>query len=131
MLGLDVLALDTLAIAREDLVDGLEQAFFGEAIIAVGRQRERDLIPDKIGPGNLLEKVSTRLKDDRIGEDDDTPGGLAIVIVAAEFHQRQLHQPDIDDIAGHARDLHAIANLDAEFADEEEISRQRQDRSEE
>ena len=79
LLGLDVLALNGFAVAREHLIDSLEQALLGEPVIAVRRQRERDLVPDKIGSRNLLEEVSGRLKHDRIREHHHSSGRLAIV----------------------------------------------------
>ena len=42
--------------------------------------------------------------------------------LAAQLHQMQPHEAEVDDFAGHAADLHAIADPDAVFPDEEEIA---------
>src|SRR5579863_4464520 len=78
-------------------------------------------MPDKARSGNLLIKARSGLKDYSIGKNNDSARWLTVRLRAANFHEVQADEANINYIAGYARDLNAIAHPDPVFADQEEI----------
>ncbi len=55
-----------IAITREHFVNGVDQTFFRQPIVGIGRKRKLDFVPYEAGPRRLLEIVACRLKHDRV-----------------------------------------------------------------
>src|SRR5262249_39943800 len=125
-LHLPVLLLDSLTITGIDLFHCAQHALFGQVVVRLWRQRQRDLVPDKIRSWNLLEEARCGLKDNRVREHTHAPGRLTIAARATQFHQVQPDQANIDHVARPPGDLYAITSFHAVTANKEEISGYRQ-----
>ena len=76
-------------------------------------------MPAVLGAGKLLEECRG-LKEDGVGENHDTAGRLKRP-AAAQFHEVETENADLDDVAGDAANGDAIADAHAVAAHEEEM----------
>src|SRR5258708_39182432 len=122
-----VLLFDLFFVLFIHSLYGFTHAFFSQAVIGSRRQSHRDFVPKKICAGNLFEEAGARLKNNRVGKDDNSAGGLAISSSPGDLHQVQADESNVNHITGHAGYLYAITYPDSILADQKEITGNRED----
>src|SRR6516225_2035808 len=97
-------------------------AFLDGPVVAIGRERQRNLVPDEIRAGNLFKEAGAGLEDDRIRKRDDT-AAWGIYSVATQLHQVEPHQSDFHHLPGNSCDLDSISDPKSESSDQKEVTR--------
>ena len=121
-----VLLLHSFAVRFIDGFDGSHQAGFGKLHIGIRREREGHGVPDIVGARHLTEQ-GAGLEENRVRESHDAAGRLEVGVAAGYLHEVEAHQPDFEDIAGHAGDCDAVADAQSVAADQEKVSDDRYD----
>jgi len=65
----------SVTVLGKNFVDRVHHALLRLAVIGLGIESERDLMPQEIGPRNLLEHSGTGLENHGVRKSDDASGG--------------------------------------------------------
>src|SRR5690348_3333449 len=110
LLHTKALLLQYILIVLKYGLNRIQQASFDFAVIAFWRERQRDLVPDKVGAWNLLVEATGWLEYNGIGEDHDAPGWLGIRSGRGEFHKVQADEANIHDLTGNSGNLYPVSD---------------------
>ena len=101
-----------------DRLDGLVRTLARRHIHA-------DLVPHPLAGGGEVEELAGHRK--AVEEPGPPPGRMSLVRSVARLQQRGAEEPDIDDLACHAVDLHPVALADPIAAHQHKPAEERQD----